>query len=190
MHGVTESDPDISRGRKRWDLDHDALEALLDALGPDRAEAGRNYEELRRRLTDLFAWEGCENPDLLTDQALNRVARKLAEGAEIPHLDRFAFGIARFLVQEDLRDRRNRTAALRELPNFNPAGASETTLAALEECLAELPEANRRLIESYYSGDRGELARELGISLNALRNRAMRIREELSQCVRSKRDKR
>jgi DNA-directed RNA polymerase specialized sigma24 family protein len=27
------------------------------------------------------------------------------------------------------------------------------------------------------------LARELGISVNALRNRAMRIREELFQCV-------
>jgi DNA-directed RNA polymerase specialized sigma24 family protein len=51
-----------------------------------------------------------------------------------------------------------------------------------------LQDANRRLIERYYAEDRTVIARELGISLNALRNRAMRIREELFQCVSHKRD--
>lgn len=180
---MAESDPQISPGRRRWELDREGWETLMAALAPDRELAGHKYEELRRRLTDLFAWERCEAPDHLADEALNRLARKLTEGASIPHLDRYAFGIARFLIQEDLRARRGRQAALRQFPSQNPAGRSASMVVALEECLAGLPPANRGLIERYYAEDRAMLARELGISVNALRNRAMRIREELFQCV-------
>src|SRR5579863_5308000 len=103
---MTESEEDqTSLRRRRWNLDRQALDALLAAFDPDRSQAARQYEGLRRRLTDLFAWEGCDAPDQLADEALNRMARKLSEGVAIPHLDRFAFGIARFLIQEDLRAR-------------------------------------------------------------------------------------
>jgi DNA-directed RNA polymerase specialized sigma24 family protein len=185
---VPESDPQISRGRKRWELDHEGWETLMTALAPDRDLAGHKYEELRRRLTDLFAWERCEQPDQLADEALNRLARKLTEGVAIPHLDRYAFGIARFLIQEDLRARSGRREALRQFPNQMPSGRPASTVAALEECLSGLSDANRGLIERYYAGDRGVLAQELGISMNALRNRAMRIRDELFQCVSRKCD--
>ncbi len=185
---MAESDPQISHGRKRWELDSQGWETLMTALAPDRDLAGHKYEELRRRLTDLFAWERCDLPDQLADEALNRLARKLTEGVSIPHLERYAFGIARFLIQENLRAQRGRQTALRQFPSQATAGPSESTVAALEECLAGLPAINRRLIERYYAEDRGAIARELGISVNALRNRAMRIREELSQCVSRKCD--
>lgn len=185
---MTESDPQISRGRKRWQLDRQGWDTLMAALDHDRDVAGEKYEDLRRRLTDLFAWEGCDQPDELADEALNRLARKLVEGVAIPHLDRYVFGIARFVVQEDLRARRNRHAAIQEIPKSSSVSISEAEVAALEECLAGLSDANRRLIERYYSDDRSELAREFGISVNALRNRAMRIREELFRCVSRKRD--
>ncbi len=168
--------------KRRWDLNREALDALLSAFHADRAEAARQYEELRGRLIDLFAWEACSVPDQLADEALNRLARKVAEGVPIPRIDRFAFGIARFLVQEDTRERHARLAALRELP-AHVRTRSTRALAALEHCLAVLPEPSRRLIERYYAEDRAGLARELGITLNALRNRAMRIREDLCDCV-------
>ena len=185
---MREDDPKISHGRKRWELDREGWQALMAALAPDLDLAGQKYEELRRRLTDLFAWERCTLPDQLADEALNRLARKLTEGIVIPHLDRYAFGIARFLIQEDLRARLTNQAALREFSNQKPTGRRESTAIALEECLAGLPAANRRLIERYYAEDRTGLAREFGISVNALRNRAMRIREELFQCVSRKCD--
>ena len=185
---MTESDPQISHRRKRWELDREGWETLMSALAPDSDLAGQKYEDLRRRLIDLFAWEGCGLPDQLADEALNRLARKLTEGVAIPHLDRYAFGIARFLIQEDSRARRSRQAALREFPISTPAARSENMVSALEECLAGLPGANRRLIERYYAEDRTALAGEFGISVNALRNRAMRIREELFQCVSRKCD--
>ena len=46
----------------------------------------------------------------------------------------------------------------------------------------------RELIERYYLEDRNALARSLGISMNALRNRALRIREELFNCAMRERD--
>lgn len=184
---MTEFDNKTSLGRRRNDLDREGLDALLQALAPERESAGQRYEELRRRLVNLFAWEQCDAADDLADEVLNRLARKVLEGTPIPNLDRFAFGIARLLMQEEGRKRRNRQTALLQFPQGeqSPDWAS---LDAMDQCLAALPQDRRDLIARYYSEDRATLARGLGISLNALRNRAMRIREELFKCVTSRRD--
>ncbi len=185
---MTDSDHKTSLGRKRNDLDREGLEALLLALGPDRELAGRNYEELRRRLMNLFAWEQFEAADELADETLNRLARKVMERTEIPNLDRFAFGIARLLMQEEVRRRRNRQSVLLEMQRGAQRSTDWGTLDAMERCLAALPKDRRELIERYYAEDRAALASSLGISLNALRNRAMRIREELFKGVTQNRD--
>jgi DNA-directed RNA polymerase specialized sigma24 family protein len=181
--------PETCHGRKLWQLDRAALDALLRILAPDREVAGSKYEELRRRLINLFAWEHCEAPDDLADEVLNRLARKALEGTDIPHLDRFALGIARFVIQEEGRKRRNRQAVLREIQvDGKLTGSDLDGLDAVENCLATLQPDRRDLIERYYLEDRKALARELGISMNALRNRALRIREELFNCAMRKRD--
>jgi DNA-directed RNA polymerase specialized sigma24 family protein len=187
---VTDSDPQTSPRRKRWELDREGWEALLGTLANDRDAAGQKYEELRRRLINLFAWEQCDTPDNLADEVLNRLARKALEGAVIPHPDRFAFGIARIVIQEQTRAHQKQEAAVRELH----AGAREPgrdwgALDAMQSCMSGLPEDRRELIERYYTEDRATLARKLGISVNALRNRAMRIRDELFGCMSRKRDK-
>ena len=192
MPGVTlmnDFDQESPPGRKPWQLDRAALDALLDTMAPDREVAGCKYEELRRRLINLFAWEHCEAPDDLADEVLNRLARKAMDGAVIPHMDRFAFGIARLVIQEEERKRRSRQAVLREFQaNGKGSGSDSRRMAAIELCLAALPPDRRNLIERYYGTDRNALARELGVSMNALRNRALRIREELYNCVLRSRD--
>jgi DNA-directed RNA polymerase specialized sigma24 family protein len=185
---MTDSDNKTSLGRKRNDLDSEGLEALLNALGPDRELAGRNYEGLRRRLINLFAWEQFDAADELADETLNRLARKVIEGTEIPNLDRFAFGIARLLMQEEGRRKRNLQSVLLELQRGTPRSPDWGSLDAMDRCLAALPRDRRELIERYYAEDRVALARSLDISVNALRNRAMRIREELFKCVTQSRD--
>ena len=40
-----------------WQLSREALDRLLEALGPNREEASLRYEALRARLIDLFTWE-------------------------------------------------------------------------------------------------------------------------------------
>ena len=187
---MTDFDPQISHGGKRWELGRDGWEALLAALAPDRDVAGQKYEELRRRLINLLAWEQCDAPENLADEVLNRLARKVLEGTVIPHLDRFAFGIARILIQEQARTRRNQDAALRELQTgARQSGRDWATIEAMKGCLDTLPDDRRELIERYYTENRAGLARKLGISVNALRNRALRIREELFNCMSRKRDK-
>src|SRR6202011_6143813 len=94
-----------------------AFEQLLRTLDPDRDNASRRYEALRRKLIDLFTWEHCESPDELADEALNRLAKRLSEGVSLDGAgtDRYAFGIARFLMREESRTRRTREFALREI---------------------------------------------------------------------------
>lgn len=175
--------------RSRWELNRDALDQLLRSLDPDREVASRHYEGLRRRLIDLFAWERSETPEELADETLNRLARRLSEGVVIDGgIARYAFGIARLLLHEEIRARRNKEVALRELPLHVSEPEPQETLDLLRQCLEELPANGRDLIERYYGEDRAGLAHALGLSLNALRNRALRIREQLYECVCRKRD--
>ena len=127
-------------GRKHGELDHDAFNSLLAALAPEREAAAEKYESLRRRLIDLFAWERCRAPEDLTDETLNRLAWKLKEGADIPYPDRYAFGIARFLLQEYARDQRKRAAAVREMQSAGAysSGRDAPMVEAIESCCGKV----------------------------------------------------
>ena len=72
----------------------------------------------------------------------------------------------------------------------NPSEA-EALESALEQCLEKLPRERRILIEKYYAAGaskrarlRQDLADELGLQMNALRNRALRARQQLEACMR------
>jgi DNA-directed RNA polymerase specialized sigma24 family protein len=182
----------------RWELSREAFDQLLDALDPDREAASRRYEGLRRRLIDLFAWEGTDTPEELADETFNRLARRVSAGVsfEGSTVERFTFGIARLLLHEALRARRAREAALRELPARDPRllpvtaaeVAQQRRLQRLDRCLDALSPESRELIQRYYASDRDLLARTLGLTVNALRNRALRIRQQLSDCLSRHRD--
>jgi DNA-directed RNA polymerase specialized sigma24 family protein len=78
-------------------------------------------------------------------------------------------------------------AAARSVPR---ADEEQARLVSLELCLGKLPQPSRILLERYYTGDaaerirnRQQLAAELGLDLNALRNRALRLRRQLEASV-------
>jgi DNA-directed RNA polymerase specialized sigma24 family protein len=169
----------------RWVLNHDALAHLLAVLGTDPDAASHRYESLRRRLIDLFAWERSAAPEDAADETLNRLAKRLADGVtlEDSSIERYSFGIARFVLLEEARARRNHQAVLDDVRRQWQQADDSDLPQRLERCLEKLPKEQRDLIERYYSGDRDGLARSLGISLNALRNRALRIRERLYDCA-------
>jgi len=168
----------------RWELDRESLDTLLLALDRDRNSAGRRYELLRRKLIDLFAWRGAEAPEELTDETLNRLARRLSEGTPVDKVESYALGIARLLLLEWSRRREQRSAALREIRNLRMEAQEESAVySAFEQCLSELTATSRILITRYYTADRAALATELGLSYDALRARAMRIRRLLHACV-------
>lgn len=181
---------------RRAGLTAEEFEALLAHLAPDREQAGERYEDIRRRLVRLFEWRHCAAPEELADEAINRVARRLAQGIEIHAESPFGYfcGVAHHVGQEMLRERGRerstfRTASTLAALAAEPEPGAERRLACLHACLARLPGDQRRLILQYHQGGeraridgRQRLARELGIGANALRIRAHRIRRRLEDC--------
>jgi len=86
-------------------LDSPAFEKLLAALAPDRDRAALEYAQLRKRLSGLLRWWGASSSDELADEALDRVARKLQEGARIADgsLGAYVRGVARMIFLESSR---------------------------------------------------------------------------------------
>jgi DNA-directed RNA polymerase specialized sigma24 family protein len=181
---MADSVDESSGAAGRWELSREALDFLLHALDADRNAAAGRYEELRRKLIDFYTWRNGESPEELADETLNRLARRLLQGEPVEKIERYALGIARLLLKEAARRREQRRMALREISSVRPGSAEASeTFDAFERCLEALPEASRTLIARYYSGDRVSLAGELGLSMTALRTRALRIRKRLYECV-------
>jgi len=189
-----------------WTLDAPAFESLLAALHSDRARAADRYEGLRARLLKFFQWRGCAQPQELTDATIDRVARRLAEGAAITAADPYQYfhGVALNVLKEHWRapDRAHEPLdGLGPRPSTaeDPAvrmradeerNERERRLECLEQCLNALAPESRSLVSRYHLGagagridTRRELASALGIPLNALRIRAFRLRQTLERCV-------
>lgn len=176
-------------------LTHEALDSLLDYLGPDRDAAGARYEEIRSRLIRLFQWRGCDYPEELADETMNRVADKLSGGLEIRAADPFRYfcGVAHLIFKEILRHQRRERRALEEVRHLPPPPDEEdgdARMQWLQRCLEELDPDQRGLVIDYQRGNgaarirnRKRLAADLDIPINALRIRVHRIRVRLESCV-------
>lgn len=168
--------------------------ALLERLAAEGGAPGARYEKLRRRLIQFFRLHLPAEAEALADAALDRLARRVQEGAAIENVPAYTLGIARLMLHE-ARARLARSLHAAELEAATKSLAqdedgTEAWFAALQACLEQLGTPDRRLILDYYGADgaqriraRARLARELGISLNALRNRALRLRGLLEDCV-------
>lgn len=173
-------------------LQPDEFEALLTRLDADRNRAAETYEQLRFRLVRYFDWEGSADAEELADECLTRLARRLASGAAVQSPASYVSGIARLVALERKRAARQMRATFTDqhVAAPEPASEEEPALTCLDKCLGSLSEATRSLLLRYYEGDaslridnRAKLADELKISLNSLRNRALRARQSLEKCV-------
>jgi RNA polymerase sigma factor (sigma-70 family) len=180
--------------REKWALTQKAFDGLLAALGPDRDKAADRYLEIRRNLVRMFEWRGCATPDDYADEAINRCARKLAEGEQIRDVATYCVGVARMLLREMTRDHAHRARSLEDTPEpqtppHDPADDSERRVECLRRCLNQLTPENRDLILAYYQGDKSAkiqnrkgLSQLFGLRGSTLRMRALRLRESLQQC--------
>lgn len=175
----------------------DNFDELLGWLHSDRDEAGRKYEDIRRRLIRVFIHRGCTTAEDLADETITRVTRKVLEvkAAYNPGDDPalYFYGVARNVYREYLK---RKPEPLLSPPTAPPQegtdGTDDSSLQydCLEKCLKHLTPQNRELIMEYYQSGEGanienrkKLASRLGLALNALRIRAHRIRAELKKCV-------
>jgi DNA-directed RNA polymerase specialized sigma24 family protein len=175
-----------------------AFGALLQRLSADGGDA-TSYEALRRRLILFFRLHVPAEAEDLADVVLDRLARRIHEGIDVASVPSYALGIARLVLHEE-RARAVRRRLAEADPTLAPdedaaddAAEQESVLAALRGCLDAAGATARQLILTYYGGDgavriatRRRLADTCGISLNALRNRALRLRDALEDCVRKR----
>jgi RNA polymerase sigma factor (sigma-70 family) len=172
-------------------VSHDSFEALLSWLGTTRDEGAQKYEIIRARLIRIFMKKGCTDPEDLADTTINRVIVKLPTITPDYVGDPASYfcGVARLVYFES---RRRKELTINTEP-ITPAAdlALDQARQCLRSCLAQLPTQQRVLVLDYYVDEKGkkiksrqELASELGLTVNALRIRAHRIRAMLEKCVR------
>jgi len=175
--------------KTEWELTPEAFDGLLSWLNPDREQAGRKYEEIRRKLITILSCRGCTCPEDLTDETMNRVTRRVPQIIDNylgdPAL--YFYGVAHKVHLEWLR-RNGR--ALVPPPAPDPPEETEQEHECLEQCMEHLTSKSRELVSQYHREEkkakidgRKELADRLGIGVNALRIRAHRIRAGLQECV-------
>jgi RNA polymerase sigma factor (sigma-70 family) len=174
--------------KKEWDLTQEAFTKFLVWLDPNPNQAGKKYEDIRRKLIKIFTCRGCNCPEDLTDETINRVIHKVQEIGDTyvgdPAL--YFYGVAHNVHLEYLRKKPD----FQPPPSIDGPSRTEEEYECLEQCIASLPQRSRELVLQYYQEEKREkidlrkqLAQQLGIPLNALRIRACRIRMNLQTCV-------
>lgn len=169
-------------------LKQEDFDRLLAWLDEDRERAGILYEKIRWRLITILAARDCPLPEELADETIDRVARRVVDIQETYVGDKalYFLGVANNVHHEYLK----RPASPEPPPPNDDVEEKERTHRCLENCIENLQEDSKHLIRRYYAEDkqakidlRKQLADELGVSINNLRLRALRIREKLQGCI-------
>lgn len=182
-------------------LSQSSLVQLLQQFDADPDRAAVRYNRVREKLIHYFMLERCALPADHADEVLDRVARRISEGETILSIDAYVAGVARLVAREVRKEAFRAEEQLRLAASTPAAAGQDEALSCLEAALEELPPETRAFILAYYSGDgqdrienRKRMAQELGTGLNALRNRALRLRGNLQaavqECLERGRDKR
>lgn len=174
-------------------LNDSSFQTLLERLDGDPAR----YEDLRIKIAHLLLWRGCSesHADDIADAVLDRVAQKLASGEEVENLNAFAAAVARFVLLEHSRKKREEAVG-DDLPEIAvepdvDLDDPEPRLRCLRRCVTKFTDEDKKLVVGYYDTDADEkaksarrrLAETFGLTLNALKVRACRLRMRLESCI-------
>lgn len=176
----------------------ESFEEILAWLNPDREIAANMYVQLRHDLAKIFTYRGCADPEGLSDEVFDRVARKVREVKPTYEGDpRLYFrAVANNLVKEELKKVKTLVSLEGiDLPDPATHQHEQEKRALMEECLQsclqKISAANRELIVGYYTKEkqakidhRSELAQRFGMSVKTLRVKVHRIRASLLECIR------
>ena len=165
------------------------FEKLLAWLNSDPEEAGRMFNLVHSRLVKVFASRGCVDAEYLADEVTNRVAVRIDKVVtSYPDPLRCCLGFVEFVHQEYQREEQKRLTITE--PEHRSTEELEKEDQCLTQCLGNLPESERNLLELYFQGEkrvrinrRKQLAEELMLTANALRIRAFKLRKEMHQCL-------
>lgn len=183
-------------------LTREEFARFLAVLDSDPTRAAEKYEILRRKLVKLFDRQQFLHTDELADETIDRLVKRL-ETEEIHNISLFAYGIARNICLE-ARRKKSRYIFIQDhyknedlcAGDPDPENSIITELGnaqmleCLTKCLRNLPLEYHELILEYYQGEkqvriqrRKDLARKRGVTIEALRCEANKVRERLRGCV-------
>ncbi len=184
--------------KKESSLRKESLDALLRVLDSDPNRAGEQYVQLRRRLILYFASFSASDPEDLSDETLDRVAVRVGDQTfrSEPAFRSYVLGFARNVRLEYFKKlAKNPILDEAYLPEIGVAAAEldavvDGRLECLSKCLDDLQTPDRELILVYYRYEKSEciqfrknLARRIGISVDALHTRVSRIRLKIRGCI-------
>jgi DNA-directed RNA polymerase specialized sigma24 family protein len=182
-----------------------AFSRLLEWLDDGVGSQGERYLEMRRRLVSYFDRRNRPSADDLAGETLSRIGRTLEkDGAmAITPPARYCYVVAKSVLLEDVRCEPLHVA-LGE-PRIAVASAGHSVaphepgegltiegqrLERVGRCLQELKREQRQFVVDYYHGTgrqtterRRDMAKGLGLTLDALGIRASRIRRSLEACA-------
>jgi RNA polymerase sigma factor (sigma-70 family) len=178
-------------------LTPESFRKFLQCLDADENEASEKYLQIQRNLVRFFENRGLNFADELADEVINRIVKKIESGEVIENPSTYAVGIARFVVLEARRENAKEQTFLQQQPdsispqeNLDEKDFEAKRLNCLNKCLVEISSEDREIIIGYYQGEksakielRAKIAEKCGISANALRKRAVRLREGLGKCI-------
>lgn len=168
----------------------DFLLGKLDA--EDRENAGVKYLALLDELANFLRIKNCPDSLSAAEIALDRTAKKIADGEDVQNIRAYAFRVAKFVLLEKIREKQ-----MDELPEdyenriVAPEEKSDGRLDCLEECLETLEFIDREIMINYYKGESGKekvkikesLMERFDLTMTALKLRALRSRQKLEKCI-------
>jgi DNA-directed RNA polymerase specialized sigma24 family protein len=158
---------------------------LLFKLEPHGDDDDARYKQLRFKLIKFFAWRRCEDPEGLADETISRTAKRLNEGEEILAENPYAYlyAVGKNVYREYWRGKKKDEAIVKGLPE------SESPLIEGAEdcrsyCLQKISANKQRLLREYYLGERSRetLAQSLDLTINGLRLKVHRLKNDLKSC--------
>lgn len=175
----------------------DGFEEILAWLNPDLDVAATMCVQLRQDLEKIFIWGRCADPEGLTDEVFDRVAKKIHDVRPTYEGDpRLYFrAVANNLIKENHKKIKLQVS-IEDVDLPEPATIeTEDDTAEIEECLQaclqKLSADKRELILGYYAKEkqakidhRNELAEKFGLKVETLRVRVFRLRSSLAKCIR------
>ncbi len=167
---------------QKMDINDESFERLLQRLEPDLRDSKARYDHLRFKMMKFFWWKRCEDPEGLADETISRIVKHLIAGTEIREPYPFIYGIAINVYREYVKEQIKKESLIQQAPD--ESAPTESLQDCRTHCLQKLSPDSLELLERYYlkTEDRESLARQLNLTLNALRLQIHRLKKELRTC--------
>lgn len=166
-------------------LDQTVFDKLFRLLEPDAQSTEGGFQRCRLKLFKFFVWRHCEDPDNLADETISRLLKNVRAGQEISADNPYSYiyAIATNVFKEYLRGKK-KSGLVIDIDELRVIALPITAADCKKQCLEQLSAENLELLAHYYldDDDRNDIAREQGLSLNALRLQIHRIKLGLRRC--------